>query len=74
MKIFQKKFFHHKNIQSLVIEMFQIKHEQSPEIISDIFAQITQHYSFRQSLDFKILSVKSVYHGSESISYLGPKI
>ena len=28
---------HHKNIQSLAIEMFQIKHGQSPEIVSDIF-------------------------------------
>ena len=32
---------HHKNIQSLAIEMFQIKHGQSPEIVSDIFAQTT---------------------------------
>ena len=29
---------HHKNIQSLAIEMFQTKHGQSPEIVSDIFA------------------------------------
>ena len=65
---------HHKNIQSLAIEMFQIKHGQSPEIVSDIFAQTTQHYNFRQNRDFRIRSVKSVYHGSESISYLGPKI
>ena len=27
---------HHKNIQSLAIEMFQIKHGQSPEIVGDI--------------------------------------
>ena len=30
---------HYKNIQSLAIEMFQIKHRQSPEIVSDIFVQ-----------------------------------
>ena len=28
---------HHKNIQSLAIELFQIKHGHSPEIVSDIF-------------------------------------
>ena len=28
---------------------------------------------FRQNRDFRIHTVKSVYHGSESISYLGPK-
>ena len=65
---------HHKNIQSLAIEMFQIKHGQSPEIVSDIFAQTTQHYNFRQNRDLRIRSVKSVYHGSESISYVRPKI
>ena len=65
---------HHKNIQSLAIEMFQIKHGQSPEIVSDIFTQTTQHYNFRQNRDFRIRSVKSVYHGFESISYLGSKM
>ena len=54
--------------------MFQIKHGHSPEIVSDIFTQTTQYYNFRQNQDFRIRSVKSVYHGSESISYLGPKI
>ena len=60
---------HHKNILSLAIEMFQINHGQSPEIVSDIFAQTTQHCNVRQNRDFRIRSVKSVYHGSESISY-----
>ena len=54
--------------------MFQIKHGQSLEIVSDVFAQTTQHYNFRQNRDFRIRSVKSVYHGSENISYLGAKI
>ena len=54
--------------------MFLIKHGQSPESVSDIFTQTTQHYNFRQNRHFSIRSVKSVYHCSESISYLGPKI
>ena len=64
---------HHKN-QSLAIEIVQIKHGHSPEIVSNIFTQTTQHYNFRQNRDFRIRSVKSVYHGSERISYLGPKM
>ena len=74
MKNFQKNdgsvSFHHKIIQSLAIEKFQIKHE----IVSDIYTQTTQYYNFRQNQDFRIRSVKSVYHGSKSISYLGPKM
>ena len=54
--------------------MFQIKHVESPEIASDILAQTTQHYNVRQNRNFRIGSVKSVYHCSESISYLGAKI
>ena len=65
---------HHKNIQSLANQMFQIKNGQSAEIVSNIFSQTSQHYNFRQNRDFRIRSVKSVHDGSESISYLGPKI
>ena len=54
---------HHKNIQSLAIEMFQKNHGQSPENVSDIFAQTTQHYNFRQDRDFRV-----------RISYLGREI
>ena len=54
--------------------MFLIKHGQSPESVSDIFTQTTQHYNFRQNRHFRIRSVKSVYQCSESISYLGTKI
>ena len=68
-RVLKKKF-----IQSLATEMFQIKHGQSPEIVSDIFAQTTQRYNFRQNRDLRIRFVKLFYHGSESISYLGPKI
>ena len=65
---------YHKNLHSLAIYMFQIKHGQSLEIASDFFAQTTQHYNFRQNRDFRIRCAKSVYHGSESIPYLGPKL
>ena len=33
---------HHKNIQSFAIEMFQIKHGQSREIVTDIFTRVTE--------------------------------
>ena len=33
---------HHRNIQSLAIEMLQIKHGQSREIVTNIFTQATQ--------------------------------
>ena len=33
---------HDRNIQSLAIEMLQIKHGQSRESVTDIFTQVTQ--------------------------------
>ena len=36
--------FHHRKIRSLVIEMFQIKHGQSHEIVTIIFTQVTQDF------------------------------
>ena len=32
----------HRNIQSLVVEMLQIKHGQSHEIVTNVFTQVTQ--------------------------------
>ena len=66
---------HHRNIQALAIEMYKIKNDLSTEILSNIFTQRTQnHYSLRNASDFQIPFVRTVYHGTESISYLGPEI
>ena len=34
--------FHHRNIQSLAIEMLQMKHGKSRENVTDIFTQVTR--------------------------------
>ena len=54
--------------------MLQRKHGYSSEIVTDIFTQTTEECNFRQNRDFRIPSLKAVYYGSESASYLGPKI
>ena len=35
---------HHRNIYSLAIEMLQIKHDQSREIVTDILTQVTKNF------------------------------
>ena len=66
---------HHKNIQALAIEMFKVKHKLCPDIASDIFKERTNNqYNLRNRNDFVIPRVHTVYHGTESITYLGPKI
>ena len=55
--------------------MFKVKNEMSPEIICDIFTQrINNHYNLRHINHFETPFVRTVYNGTESVSYLGPKI
>ena len=55
--------------------MFKIKNNISPETLSEPFLQIREsQYNLRVSQDFLLPPVKTVYHGLENISYLGPKI
>ena len=55
------KMANQKNIKTMAIDMYKVKNDLVPETASKIFCPQT---------DSRILSVRSVYHGSESISYL----
>ena len=66
---------HYRNIQTFATKMFKVKNEISPEIIYDIFAQrINNHYNLRHINHFETPLERTVYNGTESVSYLGPKI
>lgn len=61
--------------QTLAIEMFKVKHKLCPEISTDIFMEkANNQYNFRNHTDFLTPQANSVYCGTESISYLGPRI
>ena len=45
-----------------------------PEILNGIFDERTNHYNLRENSSFNSRRAQSVYHGTESLSYLGPKI
>ena len=66
---------HDKNIQCLTTEMYKVSNGLSPPIVSNIFTQKNCHpYNLRLNFQFSRPLVKSVFHGTESISYLGPVI
>ena len=47
----------------------------SPEIMNDVFkVRNKTHYQLRHTSQFLIEPIHSVFNGSESASYLGPKI
>ena len=65
---------HNRNLRSLATEMYKVKNNLSPSIVTDLFEQRNEIYDLRNNNPFSIPAVRTVYHGSESISFLGPKI
>ena len=46
----------------------------STEIVKYIFVQSNENRYLRNKSSFRRPPIKTVYHGSESVSYLGPKM
>ena len=66
---------HNQNLQILATEMYKIKNDLSPLIFTELFEQRNeQHYDLRKNSQFTKPPVRTVYQGSESIPFLGPKI
>ena len=66
---------HYKNLQCLAIELYKIFNGISPDIMKNVFPLNTSStYDIRNREIFYTRPVKSVYHGTESLSYLAPEI
>ena len=65
---------HHRNLQVLATELYKVHHGLAPELMNGIFKKINVTYNFRNDSTFEKRNVKYAYYGSETISFLGPKI
>ena len=54
--------------------MFKVYRNMSPTIFSELFRWRDISYNLRSNSNFLVPNVKSLFHGSDSISYIGPKI
>ena len=54
--------------------MFKVKNNIAPEIMKELFAPKVSPYDLRNNNSFKRRRLNSVWHGTESVSYLGPEI
>ena len=55
--------------------MYKVAYDISPGIMNEVFKlRNTRHYNLRHTWHFSADPVHSVYDGTESASYLGPKI
>ena len=66
---------HHKNLQALAIELYKMVNNLSPKFLIEVFP-FNNSYDPRTRSDllFKSRPIKSTFHGSESLSFLAPKI
>ena len=64
---------HHRNLQKLATEMYKVKNDLSPTLMKDVFPVRNIPYGLRNANSFLSRNVKTVYNGTESISFRGPK-
>ena len=66
---------HHRNTQSLAIELYKFLHGLSPSIMKNVFHFNTSiPYNLRSRNELYSRNPKRVKYGTETISYLAPKI
>ena len=69
----QSHTIHHRNIQTLAIELYKVVNGLSPEIMSIVLPMNTNS-RYPGSNVFSTRNVKSVSNGSESLAHLAPNI
>ena len=65
---------HHRNSQALAIEIYKVLHGLSPSFLNEFFVPALYPYNLRLKDVLQRRRVNSVRHGTESLSFLGPKI
>ena len=65
---------HHRNIQSLAIELLKVKSILSNRIMCDIFETRNFNYNLRSQMDFVRARVNTSSFGLNSLKYLATKI
>ena len=64
---------HEKNVQILAIEIFKGINGLSPEIMKHVFP-LKESYEYCPRFPFKTVNINSVSYGTETLSFIGPKI
>ena len=63
-----------RNLQVLLTEMFKVKLGIAPVIMNYVFRIRNNDYNTRKEDEFQSLCVKTVHYGTETVSFLGPKL
>ena len=63
-----------KSQQKLAVEIYKVLHGFSSPILNYLFVPVSRPYNFPQNDTLQRQRVNSARHGTESISFLGPRI
>ena len=74
LKKYNSVAIHLKNLQNLAIEMFKVKHNLAPEMMTEVFRLKTRFFNTRHKSEFQHRNVKTVIYGFEILLSLGPQI
>ena len=66
---------HHRNLQVFATLLYKIINNLSPLIVKETFPiKGTSHYNLRSPTEFQARNIHTVRYGTESLSFLAPKI
>ena len=65
---------HHRNIQSLAIELFKVEKGIANPILCDIFPLRSIDYNLRSQTDFSVSSVNTTHFGLISLRYFASEV
>ena len=65
---------HERNLQRLAVEIYKTKNGLAPSFMNEVFCDTTNPHNLRNKSSLKTSNVKSVYNGTETISFRAPQI
>ena len=65
---------HQRNLETLVIEIYKARNDLGPKIMKDIVHFVQKPYNLRNVSTLQRRTNRTVYFGTERISFLAPKI
>ena len=65
---------HQTNIETLLLEIYKIKHNLSESCLKDLFSVVNGNYNLRSQSNFGVPDIKTVFYDANSIRYFGSVI
>ena len=62
---------HQRNLQLLMIEIYKVKHNISPEFMKDVFFEIHNNYNLQSDNHLRLPKIVTTKYGTENVMYRG---